>query len=53
MDMLDIEKVISQMTLEEKIHFVVGVGVLGIEDNPKARVSGAAGETFEIPRLGK
>jgi len=23
MDMLDIEKVISQMTLEEKIHFVV------------------------------
>jgi len=52
MDMLDIEKVISQMTLEEKIHFVVGVGVLGIEDNPKARVSGAAGETFEIPRLG-
>uniref|UniRef100_A0A7C4RY17 Beta-glucosidase n=1 Tax=Fervidobacterium pennivorans TaxID=93466 RepID=A0A7C4RY17_FERPE len=52
MEMFDIEKIISQMTLEEKIHFVVGVGVLGIEDNPKARVSGAAGETFEIPRLG-
>ncbi|MEN3043323.1 MAG: glycoside hydrolase family 3 protein, partial [Fervidobacterium sp.] len=52
MKKLDIEKVISQMTLEEKIHFVVGVGLLGIEDNPKPKVKGAAGETFEILRLG-
>ncbi|MGC8820778.1 MAG: beta-glucosidase [Fervidobacterium sp.] len=48
----NIEDIISKMTMEEKINFVVGVGVLGIFDNPKPKVSGAAGETFEIPRLG-
>lgn len=52
MEKFDIEKILSQMSLEEKIHFVVGVGLLGIEDNPKPKVNGAAGETFEIPRLG-
>ncbi|PNS36319.1 beta-glucosidase [Mesotoga sp. B105.6.4] len=39
------------MTLEEKISLVVGVGMLDRRDNPKGRVSGAAGETVEIERL--
>ena len=40
------------MTLEEKIQFVVGVGMLNHKDNPKGKVYGAAGETMEIERLG-
>lgn len=48
----DIRKVVSEMSLEEKIHFVVGVGMLDHKDNPKGKVYGAAGETLEIERLG-
>ncbi|WP_305367213.1 glycoside hydrolase family 3 protein, partial [Fervidobacterium changbaicum] len=40
------------MTVEEKINFVVGVGVLGAFGNPNPKVSGAAGETRTIERLG-
>ncbi|TYB89638.1 MAG: glycoside hydrolase family 3 protein [Kosmotoga sp.] len=47
----DIEKTVSEMTLEEKIHFVVGVGMLNHKDNPKGKVYGAAGETLEIKKL--
>lgn len=47
----DIEKIIENMTTEEKILLVVGVGVLGYKDNPKGRVKGAAGETRAIERL--
>ncbi|MFN6991533.1 MAG: beta-glucosidase [Fervidobacterium sp.] len=42
---------LKSMTLEEKIRFVVGVGVLDYKDNPKGRVKGAAGQTHEIERL--
>ncbi len=49
---LDIEKTVSEMTLDEKMHFVVGVGMLNHKDNPKGKVYGAAGETLEIKRLG-
>ena len=52
MEKIDIKKVVSEMTLEEKIHFVVGVGMLDHKDNPKGKVYGAAGETLEIERLG-
>ncbi|TYB94361.1 MAG: glycoside hydrolase family 3 protein [Kosmotoga sp.] len=48
----DIEKTIAEMTLEEKIHFVVGVGMLNHKDNPNGKVYGSAGETHEIERLG-
>ncbi len=47
-----IEEIIKSMTMEEKINFVVGVGATWIEGNPKPKVKGAAGDTFEIPRLG-
>ncbi len=50
--LFDIEEIISQMTIDEKISFVVGVGVLGAFGNPNPKVSGAAGETREIERLG-
>ncbi|QAV32643.1 beta-glucosidase family protein [Fervidobacterium changbaicum] len=48
----DIERILSEMTVEEKINFVVGVGVLGAFGNPNPKVSGAAGETRTIERLG-
>ncbi|MGQ9855507.1 MAG: glycoside hydrolase family 3 N-terminal domain-containing protein [Fervidobacterium sp.] len=49
---MDIEALVSKMTTEEKIRLVVGVGVLGHFGNPEPKVSGAAGETAEIERLG-
>ncbi|MFN4200644.1 MAG: glycoside hydrolase family 3 N-terminal domain-containing protein [Fervidobacterium gondwanense] len=49
---MDIEALVSKMTTEEKIRLVVGVGVLGAFGNPEPKVSGAAGETAEIERLG-
>ncbi|SDH81935.1 Glycosyl hydrolase family 3 N terminal domain-containing protein, partial [Fervidobacterium changbaicum] len=48
----DIEKLISEMTVEEKINFVVGAGILWLPNNPAPKVKGEAGETREIKRLG-
>lgn len=52
MEKLEVERIISQMTLEEKVRFVVGRGLPGLFGNPHSRVQGAAGETHPIPRLG-
>jgi beta-glucosidase len=48
----DIERVISEMTVDEKISLLVGAGVLWLPDNPAPRVKGEAGETRPIERLG-
>ncbi|MDK2886540.1 MAG: beta-glucosidase [Thermosipho sp. (in: thermotogales)] len=48
---MDIEKIISQMTVEEKIKLVVGVGLPGMFGNKPSIVPGAAGETHPIERL--
>ena len=55
----NIKEVVKAMTLDEKIHFVSGIGMsisLG-SDGPVAgsiggKVAGAAGATLAIPRLG-
>lgn len=53
------DDVIKTMTLEEKIHLLIGNGMTGINDNEGAVVGksdllvpGAAGTTYAIPRLG-
>jgi len=48
----DIERVISEMTVDEKISLLVGAGVLWLPDNHAPRVKGEAGETRPIERLG-
>lgn len=48
----EVPKIVSEMTLEEKAKIVVGVGLLGMFENPQPRVPGAAGETHPIERLG-
>ena len=48
---MDVEKIISQMTVEEKIKLVVGVGLPGMFGNEPSIVPGAAGETHPIERL--
>ncbi|MBS7613654.1 glycoside hydrolase family 3 protein, partial [Candidatus Bathyarchaeota archaeon] len=52
MEKSEVEKIISQMALEEKARLVVGIGLPGFFGNPHSRVQGAAGETYPIPRLG-
>ena len=55
-----IDKVLKAMTLEEKVHFVIGTGMAGLDDgNAGAAVGatrnivpGAAGTTYPIERLG-
>ncbi|UTR13776.1 glycoside hydrolase family 3 C-terminal domain-containing protein [Salipaludibacillus sp. LMS25] len=47
-----IEKVINEMTLEEKAKMVVGRGMPGMFGNPKAEIAGAVGVTHGIERLG-
>ncbi len=54
-----IDDVIAAMTLEEKVHLVIGTGMEGFEDGDSAVVGetrsivpGAAGTTYPIPRLG-
>jgi beta-glucosidase len=47
-----IDEILSQLTTEEKVKLVVGVGLPGLFGNPHSRVAGAAGETHPIPRLG-
>ena len=53
-----VDKVLKAMTLEEKVHFVIGTGMAGASgDNAvigatKKIVPGAAGTTYPIERLG-
>ena len=55
-----IDKVLKAMTLEEKVHFVIGTGMAGMDDEGAAAtvgatkniVPGAAGTTYPIERLG-
>ena len=54
-----VDKVLGAMTLEEKVHFVIGTGMAGFEDGGSAVVGatrnivpGAAGTTYPIERLG-
>jgi beta-glucosidase len=55
-----IDKVLRAMTLEEKVHFVIGTGMTGTGDEEmsatigatKKIVPGAAGTTYPIKRLG-
>ncbi|MEM2795558.1 MAG: glycoside hydrolase family 3 N-terminal domain-containing protein, partial [Thermofilaceae archaeon] len=47
-----LEKLLSQMNLEEKAKLLVGIGMPGWFGNPHSRVQGAAGETHPIERLG-
>lgn len=45
----NIDEVIGEMTLEEKVHMVIGCG-MSMGDG--AKFPGTAGRTYEIPRLG-
>ena len=53
-----VDKVLKAMTLEEKVHFVIGMGMAGSDGNSAVVgatediVPGAAGTTYPIPRLG-
>ncbi|MBO7574936.1 MAG: glycoside hydrolase family 3 protein [Bacteroidales bacterium] len=56
-----VDKVLGAMTLEEKVHFVIGTGMAGFGDDEgmgatigatKKIVPGAAGTTYPIERLG-
>ncbi|KUK24561.1 MAG: Glycosyl Hydrolase family 3 [Thermotoga sp. 50_1627] len=50
--MINVDEIVSKLTLEEKVKIVVGVGMPGVFSNPQSRVAGAAGETHPVPRLG-
>ena len=53
-----VKKVLKAMTLEEKVHFVIGMGMAGSDGSSAVVgatqdiVPGAAGTTYPIPRLG-
>jgi beta-glucosidase len=51
-----IEDIIAAMTLEEKVHLVMGVGNSDRQNQEQGKksivVEGAAGRTYDIPRLG-
>ena len=55
-----VDKVLKAMTLEEKVHFVIGTGMAGLDDGNAGAaigatrniVPGAAGTTYPIERLG-
>ncbi|MBR0286463.1 MAG: glycoside hydrolase family 3 C-terminal domain-containing protein [Bacteroidales bacterium] len=53
-----VDKVLKAMTLEEKVHFVIGMGMTGSDGSTAVVgatediVPGAAGTTYPIPRLG-
>ena len=53
-----VDKVLKAMTLEEKVHFVIGMGMAGSDGSSAVVgatediVPGAAGTTYPIPRLG-
>ena len=52
-----VDKVLKAMTLEEKVHFVIGMGMAGMDGSSAVVgatediVPGAAGTTYPIPRL--
>jgi beta-glucosidase len=54
----NIDKVLASMTLEEKVHLLIGTGMAGFDGDStvvgqtKNLVPGAAGTTYPIPRLG-
>lgn len=48
---MDLNEVLSNLTLEEKVKIVVGVGIPGLFGNPPSKVVGVAGETHPIDRL--
>lgn len=55
----NIDKIVAEMTLEEKAHLIIGVGMKGVDvDNPvigfsdDGKVQGAAGFSAPIDRLG-
>lgn len=45
----NIDEIISQMTVEEKVHMVIGCGMAM---GPDTKFPGTAGSTYSIPRLG-
>ena len=45
----NIDEVVSAMTLEEKVHLVIGCGMSMGSDT---KFPGTAGRTYDIPRLG-
>jgi len=53
-----VDKVVKAMTLEEKVHLLIGTGMAGFDGSEavvgatKSLVPGAAGTTYPIPRLG-
>ena len=53
-----IDKVVKAMTLEEKVHLLIGTGTAGFDGSEavvgatRSLVPGAAGTTYPIPRLG-
>ena len=53
-----LDKIIDSLTLEEKVHLLVGTGMAGFDNNnpvvgeTRSLVPGAAGTTYPIPRLG-
>jgi beta-glucosidase len=51
MRMINVDEILSELTLEEKVKLVVGVGMPGLFTNPQSRVAGVAGETHSIARL--
>lgn len=48
----NVEQVIEKMTLEEKVHMVLGVRGLNADEKYLNKVEGAAGQTYSIERLG-
>jgi beta-glucosidase len=54
----NVDKVLAAMTLEEKVHLLIGTGMAGVGGDSavvgetKNLVPGAAGTTYPIPRLG-
>ncbi|MDR0619801.1 MAG: beta-glucosidase [Bacteroidales bacterium] len=54
----NVDKVLAAMTLEEKVHLLIGTGMAGfggdsaVVGETKNLVPGAAGTTYPIPRLG-
>ncbi|MCD6443017.1 MAG: glycoside hydrolase family 3 protein, partial [Thermotogae bacterium] len=48
----DLSRMISKISLEEKVSLVVGRGMPGVFGNPPSRVEGAAGETRELRKHG-
>ena len=53
-----VDKVVKAMTLEEKVHLLIGTGMAGFDGSEavvgatRSLVPGAAGTTYPIPRLG-